>query len=111
VGGRNLAGEFYNWRTFTMITTLVIIAAIIGAILGLRFKVSILAPVFLISSAAIFGTGIAHGEKPLSNLLAAFLATSTLQLGYLAGAFIQLVVTKIRARKGPSNIIAIPQRR
>jgi hypothetical protein len=95
-----------------MNATLMITAAIIiGAVLGLRFKVSILVPVFLISSAAIFGTGIAHGEKPLSILLVAFLATTTLQMGYLAGAFIQLVVAKIRVRKDPSDIIAISQRR
>ena len=94
-----------------MITTLVMTAAIIGAIFGLRFKVSILVPVFLISAAAIFGMGIALGEKPLPILLAAFLATTTLQMGYLAGAVMQLVVSKIRARKDPSDIIAIPQRR
>ena len=94
-----------------MITTLVTTAALIGAILGLRFKVLILVPAFVISSVAIFGIGIAHGDNLSSILLTAFFAITALQMGYLAGALICSIVVKTRARKDLSGVIAVAQRR
>ena len=93
------------------IMTLVTMAALIGAILGLRFKVLILVPAFVISSVAIFGTGIAHSDNPRSMLLTVFLAITALQLGYMAGALICSIVAKTRARKDLSSVIAVVQKR
>ena len=94
-----------------MITTLVTTAALIGAILGLRYKVLILVPAFIISSVAIFGTGMARSDNPLSILLTVFLATTALQMGYMAGALICSIVAKTRARKDLSSVIAVAQKR
>ena len=95
-----------------MIMTLVTMAALIGAILGLRFKVLILVPAaFVISSVAIFGTGLAHSDNPSSILLTVFLAITALQMGYMAGALICSIVAKTRARKDLSSVIAVLQKR
>ena len=94
-----------------MMTMLVMTAVLIGAMLGLRFKVFILVPAISISSVAIFGIGIAHGSGIWSVLLAAFLAITALQIGYLAGATVHFGITRARVRKDASGIIAVPQRR
>ena len=90
---------------------LVTTAALIGAILGLRFKVLILVPAFVTSSVAIFGTGIAHGDNPSSILLTAVLAITALQMGYTAGALICAIVVKTRTRKDLSRVIVVVQKR
>ena len=86
-----------------------LIPFLVGAILGLRFKVSILIPVVLIGSVAIFGVGIAKGENFLSILIAAFLMTIALQIGYLAGAFMLFALTNTHIRE--ADVMAMPQRR
>ena len=91
--------------------TLVTMAALIGAILGLRYKVLILVPAFVISSVAIFGTGMARSDSPSSILLTVFLAITALQMGYMAGALICSIVAKTRARKDLPSVIAVAQKR
>jgi hypothetical protein len=93
-----------------MLMTLVTTVALIGAILGLRFKVLVLVPAFVISSVAIFGTEKAHSDNPSSILLTVLLAITALQMGYLAGALICSLVAKTRARKDLSRIITVAQK-
>ena len=85
--------------------------ALIGAILGLRYKVLILVPAFVLSSVAIFGTGMARSDNPSSILLTVFLAITALQMGYMAGALICSIVAKTRARKDLPSVIAVAQKR
>ena len=85
--------------------------ALIGAILGLRYKVLILIPAFVLSSVAIFGTGMARSDNPSSILLTVFLAITALQMGYIAGALICSLVAKTRARKDLPSVIAVAQKR
>ena len=91
--------------------TLVTMMALIGAILGLRYKVLILVPAFVLSSVAIFGTGMARSDNPSSILLTVFLAITALQMGYIAGALICSIVAKTRARKDLPSVIAVAQKR
>jgi len=90
---------------------LAITAALMGFILGLRFKVLILAPAIVISLVAIFGIGIANGNNPRSILLATLFATTALQIGYLAGIVIRFGVARTRARRHPSGIVVVAHRR
>ena len=87
--------------------TLVTTAALIGAILGLRFKVLTLVPAFVISSVAMFGAG--YNDSPSSILPTVFLVITALQMGYMAGALIYSIVAKTRARKDLSSVIAVTQ--
>jgi hypothetical protein len=92
-----------------MMTILAITA--FGAVLGLRFKVFVLVPAIALSSAASWGVGIAHGNSFWSILLAMLFVMTALQVGYLAGIVIRFGVAKARARRHPSGIIAIAERR
>jgi len=94
-----------------MTTTLGVAAALIGAILGLRFKVLILIPAFVMSSTAVLGIGVAHGTSPWSVLTTAIFVMIALQTGYVAGIVIHSIVTQASARKQQSGSIATIQRR
>jgi hypothetical protein len=94
-----------------MITTLVTAAAFIGAIFGMRFRVFVLIPTILVSSTAIFGTGIAQSENPWGALLTALLVITALQVGYLTGATVYFVVARARARKDQTGLIVATPRR
>ena len=66
---------------------------LIGAVLGLRFKVFVLLPATVLSLAASLCAGIAHSDSPWSILLTAALALATLQIGYLAGSVVNASAT------------------
>jgi hypothetical protein len=66
--------------------TLAMMALLIGALLGLRFKVFILVPAVAISSVTILGVGVARSDSIWLTLLAAALTVTALQVGYLSGA-------------------------
>ena len=55
----------------------------IGAALGVRFKVLILIPAIGLAFMAIVAGGVARGDSALAILIAAVLASSGLQIGYL----------------------------
>ena len=55
----------------------------IGAALGVRFKVLILIPAIGLAFMAILAGGVARGDSALAILIAAVLASSGLQIGYL----------------------------
>lgn len=87
------------------------VTAFVGTILELRFKVLALVPAIGASSVTILGAAIAHGNSLWSVLVAVLLAVTTLQIGYLTGTVMYLVLVKSRARKQPSNVVAVTQRR
>ena len=92
-----------------MMTLLVMPAMLIGAMLGLRFKVLILVPAIVIGSAATLGAGMTHSNSLWSILLAMVLVISALQIGYLGGAVIRFV-SGARVHKDSPGIIAAVQR-
>ena len=90
---------------------LITAAALIGAIFGMRFRVFVLIPTILVSSTAIFGTGIAQSDNLWGTLLPALLVIAALQVGYLAGATVYFAVARTRARKDQTGfIVATPRR-
>lgn len=73
-------------------TVLALETMIIGAMLGLRFKILVLAPAIFLSAASILGIAIAHNSGAWSALLAMVLAIITLQVGYLGGTVGAIVI-------------------
>jgi hypothetical protein len=64
--------------------TLTIIGFLAGAVLALRFKVSILFPVIGLALLGAAAVGIGHGDRIASVALTMVLLGSALQIGYLA---------------------------
>jgi hypothetical protein len=93
-----------------MMTMLAMTAMLIGAMLGLRFKVLILVPAIVIGSAATLGIGMAHSNSLWSILLAMALAITALQMGYFGGTIIRFIIVGARIRKDSPGIIAVAQR-
>ena len=76
-------------QIFIMMTMLALAAMLIGIVLGLRFKVSILAPAIFIGSAAVLGLTVANSNSLWTVLLAVALEITALQIGYVGGTFIR----------------------
>jgi hypothetical protein len=70
-----------------MLTAIIIVTIVGGAVLGLRYKeVFILAPAFLFPLLAVIGAGVARGAGIWPIALEMLVATTALQLGYVGGS-------------------------
>ncbi len=78
---------------------LVAISLLFGMVLGQRFKVAILLPAIGFALMVVICTGVARGEAVWPIVLLAAAATTTLQLGYLAGIGIRYVLVAARASR------------
>jgi hypothetical protein len=76
---------------------LVLLVFLSGAVLGMRFKVLILAPAVGLTIVAVVTSGAARGEGLLTILLEGLLAVLCLQIGYLSGVFARYAMTLARA--------------
>ena len=85
-------------------------AMLIGAVLGLRFKVIILIPAIIIGSAATLSIGMAHSSNLWLVLPAMVTAITMLQLGYLGGTIVRFVVARARVHSDSPATIAVAQR-
>ena len=65
-----------------------ITGTIAGIMLGLRFKILVLAPAILLAMAVITETGIASGDKAWAIALTVFGTAASLQIGYFAGGIL-----------------------
>jgi hypothetical protein len=70
--------------------SLAIIYALIGAVLGLRFKVMVLAPTIALSLVIIAGVNLAFGTGLWMAVIETVIAVTSVQIGYLGGAAIRL---------------------
>lgn len=64
---------------------LVLATLLIGAVLGMKFKVLILIPAIGLALAAILIGGVARGDSASTIVITAELAAVCLQIGYLGG--------------------------
>jgi hypothetical protein len=85
-------------------------AFLIGAILGLRFKVFILIPVAIVSFAAIAGVGFAYGSSPGFILFVVLLGVTAVQFGYVVGAVLGSFVVTSRTQNDAPAITAVTPR-
>jgi hypothetical protein len=74
----------------------VIVGAIAGAALGLRFNVSIFVPTILITMAAITFGGIATRHEPAVIALILFGTVASLEVGYVAGCVVRPMLSRYR---------------
>src|SRR6478609_12073002 len=71
-----------------IIVTFAVTAFLIGAVLGLRFKVCVLIAVVFRSFIAIVGLGLLYGKSLGFIFLAVFFGVTVMEIGYLIGAII-----------------------
>lgn len=71
-------------------------AMLIGAMLGLRFKVAILVPAIIIGSVVILAIGMSSGNNFWSVLLVMIVMITALQMGYLSGTVIHFSIAGSR---------------
>ena len=80
-------------------STVILLAFLLGAVLGMRFKVFILIPAIGLIFIAILAGAIACGSGMAGTLIAAVLASSSLQIGYVLGTIAQYSVALARAER------------
>jgi hypothetical protein len=66
--------------------TIILAGALIGFLLGLRFRVLVLVPAVLVASVTIAGFGIARGDGLTDTLAAIVFAAVAMQLGYVVAS-------------------------
>jgi hypothetical protein len=92
------------------IAMIAVAAVLTGVFLGTCFKVVVLIPAFVISTAASVGANLVQGDHAWwAIVLVAFLTITALQVGYLAGSVIGFVLAR-RARKESGGLVATAQR-
>jgi len=75
---------------------LILLAFLLGAVLGMRFKVFILIPAIGFTLLAVLLVGAARGDSVSGMLIAAVLASSCLQIGYMFGIIARYSVALAR---------------
>jgi hypothetical protein len=85
---------------------LMLIGVIVGAVLGLRFKVLVLAPVICIALVIVAVDGVARGDE-LWRLAVSMIGIGTaVQVGYVLGIVIQLLMDS--ARSSHHSTVSLP---
>jgi hypothetical protein len=87
---------------------LAMICFLIGAMLGLRFKVLVLLPAIVVLLVATISVGIARSDSGWAILLATALGMVSLQLGYLAGTCTRFIPGHGRACKMRKTSLPAP---
>jgi hypothetical protein len=80
-----------------MTLELVIISALAGIALGLRYKVFVLVPAVSLTMMLAVMSGIAYGDRLWSILFAMAILGTAVQFGYLAGIMIRPAIGSIFA--------------
>jgi hypothetical protein len=65
---------------------------VMGAALGLRFKVLILLPAIGLAAVGIAGVGIAHGDGVGTVMLTVAIVATALQMGYFFGLVMRPII-------------------
>jgi hypothetical protein len=68
-----------------------IVAAALGAALGLRFRISVLVPAIFVAATIVAISGIVLGDSARTIALTAFLVATSLQVGYLTGCVLRVI--------------------
>jgi hypothetical protein len=76
---------------------LLLLAVLVGAVLGMRFKVFVLIPAIGLTLPTILAAGMISRESLASFAVTAILAGTCLQIGYLAGAVARYATAAARA--------------
>jgi hypothetical protein len=82
-----------------MMPTLIAIGILIGAGVGLRFKVLMLVPTIVLAALGTTLIGISSGRQFWSVVGTAILIGTTIQIGYLVGVVTRAIVASVRVHK------------
>jgi hypothetical protein len=77
--------------------------SLLGAVVGLRFKVLLLMPAILVGVLSIALVGITNGTAISTIVMNAIAWAFTLQFGYLGGLFSRFVMVAARMRLTPQS--------
>src|ERR1700722_10164060 len=83
-------------------TTLAIVSALLGMLLGQRFKVLSLVPAMALALLVAVVTGIAEADALWTIVLTAGACITSLQMGYLVGTGIRRLMALARAGRLPA---------
>ena len=86
-----LSSKLIHCGFFLMMMMLAMTGLLTGAMLGFRFKVSVLIPAIPVGAAVIFVVGVANSDSAWLTMLAMALAVTSLQIGYLGGTAIRFI--------------------
>ena len=88
-------------------------AVLLGAVLGLRFKVLILLPAAVVAAAVIVAADSIQHSSLSTTVVDVVVALACLQMGYLAGAIAAGLMGRPRAHKRPGKNLPVrlPNRR
>jgi hypothetical protein len=78
-----------------MAIELAVIGAVVGIVLGLRYKVLILVPAIMFATIAAIIVGVAHADRFWSIVLMTVELMTAIQLGYLAGTVTRAAIAAI----------------
>jgi hypothetical protein len=85
------------------LTTLGIVF-VVGATLGVRFKILILFPAICLAVVSTAVVGIAHGDSVGAVMLTTALVTTALQIGYLFGLVTRAVIASLSVPAGTDSL-------
>jgi hypothetical protein len=88
-----------------MALEIAIIYVLAGAVLGLRFKVLILAPAVTLTTLFAAIVGIKRGDMFWSIAIAMILGVTAIQVGYLAGILIRAKIERSERRSQYRNAV------
>jgi hypothetical protein len=78
-------------------TMLMISGTLLGAVLGLRFKVLVLLPAIIIGTVSLAAVAFLHGNAVSTTAFAMMAWALALQFGYLTGLFTRFVLAVSRS--------------
>jgi hypothetical protein len=90
-------------------TVFVIAGAIVGILLGFRFKVSMLGLAILFAIAVMVMNGIIGHHRPAMILLTSFSTGASLQIGYFVGCILRYATAHLTVP--PTVTLSTPQDR
>jgi hypothetical protein len=82
-----------------------IVAAALGAALGLRFRISVLVPAIFVAATIVAISGIVLGDSARTIALTTFLVATSLQVGYLTGCVLRVIFALARAGNGAGVVL------
>jgi hypothetical protein len=77
---------------------LILMGVLVGAVLGLRFKMFILVPVFCVALPFVVVDGVSRGDGVWRLALAMIVLATSVQVGYALGNVLQFVIGAARSR-------------
>ena len=77
-------------------------SSLIGAVLGMRFKVQVLFPAAILGCSIVVAVALLKGSSMSSIIIAAIISVTSLQIGYLGGLLTRFYIAASRTTSDDS---------